>query len=49
MPGGIDDQLDAIGVVLKEEFYCANCTEKMKEIARKIYKCLRCGMVFEDN
>ena len=56
MLGGVDDHLDAMGIILKEEVYCANCTAnycrecivKMKEVAVKVYKCLRCGALFED-
>ncbi len=45
---GVDDHLDAMGIRLKEEFYCANCIAKMREVASSTYKCGKCGTVFED-
>ena len=45
---GVDDQLDSIGVVLEEEFYCGICSKKMARVSNKKFKCPECGSVYEE-
>lgn len=44
----VDDSLDQVGVMLKEEIYCGNCKTKMAEVSKKRFRCFSCGEAYEE-
>ena len=48
MVNGVDDSLDEVGVMLKEEIYCGGCNARMAEVSKNRFKCSKCGEVYEE-
>jgi hypothetical protein len=45
---GIDAELDQIGVVLTKDIVCGECLDKMIPLSNGRYKCIACGIVFDN-